>query len=200
MSSVTPKSINASDNSAHRIERPTFVPGDYWISENWRDSNETKERNKIIFLKEEGGYFLFDNGKGETLYTDFNLTPMKKTRGKTNEVIWEKGFFEYPGPALNFPLEIGKQWEQPYEENATRLGANAKKMSDKMVAKYSVTAYEKITVTAGTFEAFKIECQRYSESGKASSSDVFWYAPSIKKVVSYARRNNHFELLEYLIQ
>lgn len=87
--------------------------------------------------------------------------------------------------SLNFPLQVGKQWEQRQD---FRLGTGA------MVPfhhRWKVEACEEVKVKAGTFRAFRIS---YAQENLVSSAIVagqrrlggtftFWWSPEAKAVV-----------------
>lgn len=177
---------------AEIAEKPIFTPGDYWIFKN-SDGKETK----TVFLKEEKDYFIFNYNESEILYTTFNLTPIKRLKKETNEVVWEKSSFKYPGPILRFPLKIGEWWRYDYEAESATYG---KHILTPMTAQYEVKSYEQITVTAGTFWTFRIEVERYTRKGRKNvGSYTYWYAPSVKRIIKHTEGKGT-ELIEYKIQ
>jgi len=88
---------------------------------------------------------------------------------------------------LVFPLEIGKKWE--YQYNFTNK-AKAAKGRWKLDA--TVTAYEKVNVPAGEYDAFKIEYTGFwhndtkGKSGRLKMTN--WYAPAVRTII-----RNEFE-------
>jgi len=66
--------------------------------------------------------------------------------------------------ALSFPMFVGKQWEQAYSyQNGSEGMRNEKRTA-------SVVSYEKLAVTAGTFDVFKIQVTRSWWGGDLSDS------------------------------
>lgn len=84
----------------------------------------------------------------------------------------------YPG--LSFPLYVGKKWSGKY---------NAQQGSQEWFGELSCesTAFEKIQVAAGKFEAFRIECVNKWDSGiifiNGKKKATTWYAPSINMII-----------------
>jgi hypothetical protein len=108
-------------------------------------------------------------------------------------------------PEYKFPMSVGDAWNQEY------------KTSDNHGASYSsfvrakIVALEKVTVPAGTFDAYRIERDIEARSASANANSTkghitTWYAPAVKKYVrresvTFAegreRSKNIDELLEY---
>jgi hypothetical protein len=82
-----------------------------------------------------------------------------------------------------FPLAVGKQWNQKF---AYHTEANAPVYND-VTAK--VVAMEKVTVPAGTFDAYKVVVERKYQSQFVSGTitETRWYAPQAK---NYIRRTS----------
>ena len=100
---------------------------------------------------------------------------------------------------LNFPLFVGKNWSHSYR--------NRELSSDVLRnARYEVEAYEKVTVKAGTLEAFKIEGRDQRSDRPYAIRLRFWYAPEVKAIVRFDGvaepnldpvRGFQFELVRY---
>jgi len=75
---------------------------------------------------------------------------------------------------LSWPLYVGKTWTATYTFNNRRQGMIVGPVN----SEYRATAYEDVTVPAGTWKAFKIE----SEAANSAFSTI-WYAPDIKLIV-----------------
>lgn len=82
-----------------------------------------------------------------------------------------------------FPLTSGKQWNQKFTYNTE---ANTPLNND-VTAK--VVAIEKVTVPAGTFDAYKVVVERKYQSQYVSGTitETRWYAPQAK---NYVRRTS----------
>lgn len=165
------------------VERPTYSAGDYWIF-----IHEDGKEVKIEFLREEKNHYVF-NKNGTELIKDFNLTSIEK-----------KGLYGFPGPVIKFPLKVGEWWNYEYEKET-----DITKRSRRMIARYEVTAYEQITVHAGTFWTLKIDVTkedpgRMGRKTKFKGSATYWYAPDVKQIIKSIEKEKASELKEYKIK
>ncbi|MFQ5897949.1 MAG: hypothetical protein ACE5JN_06855 [Candidatus Methylomirabilia bacterium] len=93
---------------------------------------------------------------------------------------------------LKFPLLVGKRWQHSYTravgKDVTQRSLHAK-----------VTAYERVTVPAGTFAAFRIETTNRRLDRALPAYETYWYAPEVKFIIKYESREFgwEFELLRY---
>lgn len=67
------------------------------------------------------------------------------------------------------PLWVGKSWMMPYDYEDVRRG----KHMPNQIRRMTVTAYETVSVPAGTYQAFKLEGRSYA------TRLTVWYAPAI---------------------
>lgn len=99
-------------------------------------------------------------------------------------------------PALKFPLTLGAHWRQGY---AGFTAFNNLVWDGE--AQCRVEAFEPVTVGAGTFDAFRIECQdKWMVGPKNGYTHVTrWYAPAAETIVRQVHREDperwNFELL-----
>ena len=77
----------------------------------------------------------------------------------------------------SFPMEVGKAWRATY---IVREGQDEYEQWEER----HVTAYERVTVPAGTFMAFRVDITAASYEGLGEVS--YWYAPAIGYVVKFA--------------
>lgn len=81
---------------------------------------------------------------------------------------------------FNFPMEIGKSWEDKYVEKPTSLGAK----ETTYLETFTPLAWEEITVAAGKFKAVKIEYkqEKLGETGSQPKEGkaFYWYSPDVK--------------------
>ena len=119
---------------------------------------------------------------------------------------WEPRTFNPYHPDLSFPLFVGRQWEFSYNWGSDALVAAAgqynHEMNNNRIVKARVVSYEKVTVPAGTFDAFKIEGSdgRWGEA-VGLPSIVYYYSPQVG-FVKYDQVVNkyggvHYELINY---
>jgi hypothetical protein len=81
------------------------------------------------------------------------------------------------------PLEVGKEWR--FDNNGKNLLHG---FTWRTTGQSKVTAQEKVTTSAGTFETFKIETvMRHVSSTDATKSatvtNTLWYAPTVNRWV-----------------
>ena len=108
---------------------------------------------------------------------------------------------------LSFPLYVGKQWEMQYTSTLSGEGAR------NQVRKAQVISYERITVPAGTFDAFKIKSTRNVWGGNMQDSvgarqgtlgssrfnvqeGIYYYTDKVG-IVKQDEGTDHFELIDY---
>ncbi|HKA33190.1 MAG TPA: tetratricopeptide repeat protein [Candidatus Binatia bacterium] len=93
-------------------------------------------------------------------------------------------------PKLSFPLWIGKRWS--YEFEITRVSGRSlhPKAPSRANDECEVTAFEKVTVKAGTFDAFacKCKCEMVGTPliwNEYCGTTIIWYAPAVKNIVRH---------------
>ena len=105
---------------------------------------------------------------------DMNAVRIARTDGG------KEAEFDPELPALRFPLVLGDGWLVPYKGFTADNGMNWDG-----TLKCGVAAFEPVTVKAGTFDAYRIDCEEAWKVGRRDG--VFhssrWYAPKIGTVV-----------------
>ncbi len=110
---------------------------------------------------------------------------------------------------LSFPLQVGKKWDASADK---MLFSNAK--HGKFSLKGEVAALEKVTVPAGTFDAYKIVLHidaiaTDEDANIGNTLETIWYAPSVRRYVKFentfsrdgrVRSKDINELLEYSLR
>jgi len=108
-------------------------------------------------------------------------------------------------PEFKFPLTVGTSWNAKYTSSGTDGTAYSG------YVKASVAALEKVTVPAGTFDAYRIERELETRSVNANSivtksQITTWYAPAVRRFVrrqvivsrdGRVRSKSEDELIEY---
>ncbi len=77
---------------------------------------------------------------------------------------------------FSWPLEVGKSWTASYIYRDHVQG----KVFNPVTATWKVTAYEDVTVPAGTFKAFRLESFPGRNMG---TTFTLWWAPEVKLIV-----------------
>jgi len=162
--------------AADAAEAPQYKVGDTWKygrTDLWR--NERTEGWTLTVAGIADGQVRFDglNERKENFRLFYTLDG--------NYISGGRNHIKPYVPQLSFPLAVGKTWSGEYEWK-NRQGIYG--TSD---IKVKVLARETVTVPAGTFDAFKIESQgsyrRSDSSGVGSMRSLYWYAPSVKRIV-----------------
>ncbi len=81
---------------------------------------------------------------------------------------------------FNFPMEIGKSWQDKYVEKPTSLGAE----ETTYIETFTPLGWEEITVAAGRFKAIKLEYkqEKLGQTGNQPKEGkvFYWYSPDVK--------------------
>jgi hypothetical protein len=87
----------------------------------------------------------------------------------------------------SWPLWVGKSWTSSLAYHDVIRGRSW----DPILNFWRVTAYEDVTVPAGTFKAFKVES---TPGTNEAAYRTYWYASDVKLMVKYIfqRTNNHY--------
>jgi hypothetical protein len=78
-----------------------------------------------------------------------------------------------PPTGWEFPLKVGKSWSNRHRMTQLATGAVAE-----FDLSCKVLDFEKVTVPAGTFDAFRINCK-----SSAGSDDIYWSSPTVQPFV-----------------
>lgn len=165
-----------------QAEQPRFGEGDVWVFRISRSNFVTSESSRL----RDGEYKVATSKKR---FRFFSLAGNQEEEIKPGEgvnlwvlrrMIGIIGRDKYP--PLQFPLFVGKEWSGEYTLIAP-AGADAPMTTFYIPYKSKVTATEKVTTSAGTFTAFKIE-REDSYPGSLGLS-AFFYSPATKGIVKY---------------
>jgi hypothetical protein len=163
---------------AQEAALPQVTPGDRWTFAVWyaTPSTATNRERRVTSV-------------GSVIEATENGEPLRLTR--------ELGVLDSPLQSetnprrLSFPLAVGKAWRY---ESEWLLKPKASRGT--METQVTVVAYEKVSVPAGTFEAFRLEAKSRvggtSPAGSvydASITATYWYAPQARAVVRLRQHN-----------
>jgi uncharacterized protein YxeA len=172
-------------------EQPTYTKGDKYVYFQKNEKKNTEKKIKMEFLRMDGDNYVFlKNGKKERAW-DSNLTSLKR-----------KKHGRYPGPVIKFPLKQGKKWEYTHL-SGMHGGPDLSKRSTQRTTIFEVVDYEQITVTAGTFWAYKITATVEGGAGLEvkRGTHKYWYAPEVKQIIKSSEfRIGTLELLKYKLK
>ncbi|HBF39724.1 MAG TPA: hypothetical protein DDW50_20720 [Firmicutes bacterium] len=142
-------------------------PGNYWIYKLSMPGNSHVYEQKVKVDDSEGG-------KPEIIVYDPKGTPEVFVYYELNELglfkssemaSWGLSQYKPLWPVLKNKMAVGTSW-------------NWQSADHKMTESVKVTAAEKVTVPAGTFEALLVECSGTNFNG-VSYVDKTWYAKNI---------------------
>lgn len=176
---------------AQKAERPAVKAGDRWRFETRIDGAAVKwlAREWVVTsvtpLEIDGT----ENGKPLALTPNLNII-QSPSRTDTDRRL------------LNFPLQIGKRWRFSDEYTVTSIDVPSR--SDYRVG---VAGYEKVSVPAGDFDAFKLLAKgRWKAGGLSGQTTLtYWYAPAARAIVKTEANDTVWgsrtsELAEYHLQ
>jgi hypothetical protein len=170
--------IVASPALAQKADRPNVKVGDEWQFMIYTVAPIQKPNVVwVITSVTPTGIAGTWNGKPLTLTPDLNVIESPTRKFSDRRV-------------LSFPLEIGKSWTYSTHIEFKDMGG-----AQRQDAGVTVAAYEKVTVAAGQFDAFKIETKgKFGQEGAAGAgarefTETTWYAPSARAVVKNVYRD-----------
>ena len=164
---------------AQNAEKPDVKVGDQWkFAVYFAVPSVTPSRTWVITSVSDSGIEGTENGD-----------PLRLTR--------ELNVFESPRDSssnprlLAFPLMVGKRWQF-----VNYWVFKPKGSKGKSAVEVTVIAYEKVSVPAGDFDAFKLG-SRESLSGKSpigsqyagETTRTYWYAPAARTIVKSVSHN-----------
>ena len=166
-------------------QRPAHKVGDTWTyairnSQNPPDSQYTITVNSVGAgqimaswdnpIRRLSGTFLFDQ--------DLNMVEDKQTSGP----VTYRATPAYPG--FQWPLYAGETWQRSFQYTTQDAGVQYR-----ATLTAQVVDLEKVTVAAGTFDAYKINrtlgytAYNGNNSWSGTQNVVIWYAPQVKSFV-----------------
>ena len=146
---------------------PKMVVGDSWkYSGPDRGRGRDIYTGRIVYVEEDGGF-------------DIEVTAKKQdyTRVSHYDSDCRRIYSPSGQRSLDFPLFVGKEWSEEYED--TDVTGKKRKYKDTC----KVKGYEKVTTKAGTVEAFKIHRKHMIVSTSEFATSVYWYSPEVKFIV-----------------
>lgn len=159
--------------SAQTADRPDVRVGDEWkFAAYYTVPSATPNRTWLITSVTEAGIDGTENGEPLRLTRELNVVESPRDRSSNFRL-------------LAFPLEVGKQWRYV---NDWLFKMNASKGRSTVEAR--IVGYEKVTVPAGEFDAFKLaSTERLSGTSPVGSqlageiTRTYWYAPAARTIV-----------------
>ncbi|HXX75223.1 MAG TPA: hypothetical protein VEI50_08845 [Nitrospiraceae bacterium] len=190
---------------AENAERPEPHVGDRWAWQHVNGLAKEKDTTKIEDVIE---------------VTETEIRTRLRTKGQPNSAVaaytrdWNQvdmvtAQYDPYLKRFEFPCQVGKAWQSTADK---MLFANGK--HGKFVIKGEVASFEKVSVPAGTFDAYKIVLTMDAVSTDedirvGQTKEIHWYAPLVKNDVKVdntfsrdgrIRSQDIFELVEYSLR
>jgi len=159
--------------TAQTADAPQIRVGDRWWFVEWYTVPSTTPNRDWTITSLDGTRILgTENGEPLVLTTDLNVSESPRSTASNPR-------------DLDFPLTVGKRWQ--FDTDWTFKPKASKGRASISVV---VAAYERVTVPAGTFDAYRIE-SRERHSGRSPIGSVYdaevlrtyWYAPEASAIV-----------------
>jgi hypothetical protein len=173
--------LAAAGAHAGNVDRPDVHVGDFW---SWQHTNGLANEKDYTTIED-----VLD-------VSDTEIKTRERVKGRPNSSIaaftreWNPADVVYArfDPFLRelaFPLQIGKKWDASADKTLFSNGKHGK-----FFLKGEVVALEKVTVPAGTFDAYKITLHidattTDEDANIGNTVETIWYAPSVKRYVKY---------------
>ena len=179
VTAVTMLALFAGPAGAQSAERPDVGVGDQWkFAVYYGVPSTTPNRTWVITSVTATGIEGTEDGEPLKLTRELNVVESPRTK-------------ESNPRSLAFPLVVGKRWQY-----VTDWVFKPKGSKGRSTVEVVVTGYEKVSVPAGEFEAFKLTSTE-ALSGKSPIGSVYagqttrtyWYAPAARAVVKIVSRN-----------
>jgi len=153
------------------VNQPDLKVGDHWKIER-RDA-----LTKAVLFSEETTITSVSPSKIEA---SINAATASMTPDLT---ILDSPRFSYDSgyQFLRFPLEIGKEWEFKTKWRNNQNGTSGRTQFD-----VAVKAVESVKISAGEFDAYKLEAggwMNFDAGGSRRVSVTYWYSPKAKAII-----------------
>ncbi len=164
---------------AQSVARPEIKMGDQWRFAVYY-SVPTVTPNRVWQVTAVSAAGIEGSENGEPLRLTHDLNVLESPRGRESN----------PG-LLAFPLSVGKRWKFESDWEFKPKGSRGKYAVDVVVA-----AYERVSVVAGEFDAFKLTAREILSGTSPIGTDysgvasrTYWYAPAARAVVKSISHN-----------
>ena len=177
---------------AQTAERPELKVGDRWQFVVYYASPSTKpNRDWVITSVTPAGIEATENGEPLRMTPELNVLESPQHKNSNPK-------------SLSFPLEVGKRWRYASDWVFNPKSSNGGSIND-----VAIVAYEKVSVPAGEFDAFKIVAKGklsgtspINSQYNAESTTTYWYAPAARAIVKSVHHNPYLgastvELVEF---
>lgn len=165
--------------TAQSAERPDVKVGDQWqFAAYYTVPSVTPNRIWLITSVSAEGIEGAENGEPLKLTRELNVVESPRDKNSNPKL-------------LAFPLTVGKRWRF-----ANEWAFKPKDSRGRSTVDVAVIAYEKVSVSAGVFDAFKLTSSE-SLSGRSpigsqyagETTRTYWYAPAARAIVKSVSHN-----------
>ena len=172
--------LTCSAQTATRAERPEIKEGESWVYQVTEVITGDKRQPNTQTVKQvTNDRILVENSNGSIATFTREWNQIDNKQGDTVTFKADPAWIQY-----DFPLEVGKKWS-PRFTAISRNGEQTTRWRWDAV----VDGVEKVTVPAGTFEAFRIRIDGFYNGARGTSSwtgrrtQMVWYAPAVKRTI-----------------
>jgi hypothetical protein len=168
------------------VDQPSLSTGDRWDF-----TGRSGARSEIVYQGRRNDALVFRLSGGPP---EGSRRPATVEELRSDDLAKITGTAQFTGAAieyrpddgaLRFPLAVGKSWRHSYVR-VIRDAVLPIRPEEPMIVEVTVKSYERITVPAGSFAAFRIESTTTSADGTAPPFyATYWYAPAAKTVIKY---------------
>jgi hypothetical protein len=170
-----------------RAERPDVKTGESWVyREQDLVTGEKRDTSSLVTAVDADGIVTetgLSTSGAWTFTRDWN--PVERRSGQVVSIATRPYW-----PFLQFPLEVGKNWDASFENEVTTKGG---KRFATWPWKARVVGTEAVTVPAGTFQTFRIE---YDGTYASRAGNRAWTGRH-KETLSYAPEAKRFIRREF---
>ena len=179
VTAVTMLALFADPAGAQSADRPDVKVGDQWkFAVYYSVPSTTPNRTWVITSVTATGIEGTEDGEPLKLTRELNVVESPRTKESNPRL-------------LVFPLAVGKRWQY-----VTDWVFKPKGSKGRSAVEVVVMEYEKVTVPAGEFDAFKLTSAE-TLSGKSpigstyagQTTRTYWYAPAARAVVKIVSHN-----------
>jgi|GEM_PF-2865514 len=162
-----------------KYDAPIWNVGDYWKfqreDKRWWEYKVERSEDDIYVIKNpfSGEWEGYDK---KNLKLKYYIDSVGNKRQLREPAIY---YFD-------FPIYVGKKWSKTETlENIDGIDLN-------YLIDFAIKSYEDVTVTAGTFKAFKIEQRIISLQHMSGGKAYIWFSPEVKNVVKVTHEKISF--------
>lgn len=171
-------SVSSTAYSQIEVNAPVFNVGDKWTFDRILEHGNREQFSETIQVVAQDTLVVLLSESGHQRRFSRSMNPLEKDQAEV--------------PRVRFPMTAGSKWEGDWEW--TRNKGN---LFGSHVMHWKVVAEETVEVPAGKIHALKIEGNGWvkdrstinSVGGDIRSTETFWYAPSVKRIVKYQGKN-----------